>query len=48
MFSLLWVWRYHSIAIKNFGGVTGDTSGYFLQVCELLLLIGALIGDMIA
>ena len=48
LFSLLWVWRYHSIAIKNFGGVTGDTSGYFLQVCELLLLIGALIGDMIA
>jgi len=25
--------------IKNFGGITGDLSGYFLQVCELIFLI---------
>lgn len=25
--------------IKNFGGITGDTAGYFLQVCELCVLV---------
>lgn len=28
---------YHHMAMKNFGGVTGDLCGYFLQVCELLM-----------
>jgi adenosylcobinamide-GDP ribazoletransferase len=30
--------------MKQFGGVTGDTSGFFLQICELACLIGAWIG----
>jgi len=28
---------------KQFGGVTGDLAGYFLQICELALLVGGLI-----
>ncbi|MCM1191087.1 MAG: adenosylcobinamide-GDP ribazoletransferase [Butyrivibrio sp.] len=31
---------YRHMAYKNFGGVTGDLAGYFLQVCELGLLAG--------
>lgn len=29
---------YHHIAIKQFGGMTGDLAGYFLQLCELFIL----------
>lgn len=35
---------YRSMAKKQFGGVTGDTSGFFIQLCELCLLLGAWIG----
>ena len=35
---------YRRLALKEFGGVTGDTSGFFLQLCELFCLIAALIG----
>ncbi|GHU66640.1 adenosylcobinamide-GDP ribazoletransferase [Clostridia bacterium] len=35
---------YGRITLKLFGGVTGDTSGFFIQICELGLLFGALIG----
>lgn len=31
---------YRHMAKKQFGGVTGDTSGFFLQVCELAMLFG--------
>lgn len=30
---------YFYTAYKNFGGVTGDLAGYFLQICELAILI---------
>ena len=30
-----------------FGGVTGDTSGFFLQMCELMMLFGAWIGSFL-
>lgn len=30
---------------KHFGGITGDVAGYFLQVCEGILLLGLIIGD---
>lgn len=26
---------YYQVSIKNFGGITGDLAGYFLQLCEL-------------
>lgn len=35
---------YRRLAMKEFGGVTGDTSGFFLQLCELSCLFAALIG----
>ena len=28
---------YYRMAKKEFGGITGDLAGYFLQVCELVL-----------
>lgn len=34
--------------VKKLRGVTGDTSGYFLQLCELYMLIGFYIGTLIA
>lgn len=37
-----WVlWRYHRVALKQFGGITGDLAGWFLQRAELWML-GAL------
>lgn len=35
------------LAIKEFGGITGDTAGYFLQVCELTMAICVVIGGRI-
>lgn len=32
---------YRSMSYRLFGGITGDLAGYFLQVCELVLLIVA-------
>ena len=29
---------YRSMAMREFGGITGDLAGWFLQVCELLML----------
>ena len=31
---------YRHVAYKNFGGITGDLAGYFLQVCEIGILAG--------
>ena len=44
LFVLLTLLFYRRLAMKEFGGVTGDTSGFFLQLCELSGLLGALIG----
>lgn len=30
---------YRSMSYRVFGGITGDLAGYFLQLCELMLLI---------
>lgn len=37
---VIFIW-YHQMALKEFGGITGDLAGYFLQLCELGML-GAL------
>lgn len=29
---------YYRMSVKEFGGITGDLAGYFLQVCELTLV----------
>lgn len=38
---------YRYIAYKNFGGITGDLCGYFLQIGELVMLIVVVGGDML-
>ena len=43
-----WCLIYKKTSKKNFGGVTGDTAGYFLQICELLILAGIALGSVIA
>lgn len=31
---------HYYVCIHHFGGITGDLAGYFLQICELMILIG--------
>ncbi|MDR0925293.1 MAG: adenosylcobinamide-GDP ribazoletransferase [Hungatella sp.] len=38
--SLLVYWYYYAMAKREFGGITGDLAGYFLQICELALVAG--------
>lgn len=38
---------YRAMVKKQFGGATGDTTGFFLQVCELAVLGGAWIGGLL-
>lgn len=38
---------YRAMAKKQFGGATGDTAGFFLQICELSALAGVWIGGQI-
>ena len=35
---------YYRMSRKQFGGITGDLAGDFLQVCELAMLAGAVLG----
>lgn len=30
---------YYKMAVREFGGITGDLAGYFLQICELVILL---------
>ena len=32
------LWRYHAVSGKQFGGITGDLAGWFLQKAELWML----------
>jgi adenosylcobinamide-GDP ribazoletransferase len=40
----LWFFWYRRLALRQFGGVTGDTTGFFLQIAELAVLLGAVLG----
>ena len=40
---LLFIYYYH-MSVKEFGGITGDLAGYFLQLCELIIVICAVLG----
>ena len=42
------VLAYRTMALKQFGGATGDTSGFFLQMCELSVLAGVWGGGVLA
>ena len=45
--ALICVVLYFRMVKKEFGGVTGDTAGFFLQICELFCMIGAWIGALL-
>ena len=36
---------YHRMALRRFGGITGDTSGFFVQILELSMLAGIAAGS---
>lgn len=38
---------YKNMSYKQFGGITGDLAGWFLQTCELNMAIFALIGQIV-
>jgi adenosylcobinamide-GDP ribazoletransferase len=38
---------YGHVSYKEFGGITGDLAGWFLQLCELVMAIFALVGQLI-
>ena len=40
--------HYYRMAMRNFGGVTGDLCGYFLQVCELVMALVVVVIDVAA
>lgn len=41
------LWLYYRLVMRQFGGVTGDTAGFFLQICELMILLGGCIGGLV-
>jgi adenosylcobinamide-GDP ribazoletransferase len=41
-------WYYHHMAMKYFGGMTGDLAGFFVSVCELVTALTVVIGNRIA
>jgi adenosylcobinamide-GDP ribazoletransferase len=38
---------YRKTAVKRFGGATGDTTGFYLQITELALLAGTVLGGAV-
>lgn len=38
---------YRIFAYKNFGGITGDLAGFFLQICELMILLGVAAAEIL-
>lgn len=36
---------YRNMAYKQFGGITGDLAGYFLQCCELMILLVVVLAE---
>lgn len=47
VFAVLSALAYRRFAMALFGGVTGDTSGFFLQLCELCGLVGIWVGGLL-
>ncbi len=39
---------YRYKAYKSFGGITGDTEGWFLQICEMAILIFSFVGELVS
>ena len=36
---------YYKMSQKEFGGITGDLAGFHMQLCELVIAFGAVIGE---
>ena len=45
--AFVFVYHYH-MALKYFGGITGDLAGFFVSLCELVMLLTIIIGNRIA
>ena len=45
--SVCFYFFYKRMALRLFGGFTGDLAGWFLQVCELLLLAAVVITERV-
>ena len=43
---LAMVW-YYFMSRRQFGGITGDLAGCFLQMCECLMAVAVVIGDLL-
>jgi len=41
---VLW---YGVMARRQFGGITGDLAGWFLQMCECLMALFVVIGELL-
>ena len=46
--TILFYFVYKSMAIRQFGGFTGDLAGWFLQVCELVILFAVVLTEKAA
>lgn len=38
---------YYRMSMKQFGGITGDLAGFFLQICELVMALGVVAGEIL-
>ena len=38
---------YYKMSMKQFGGITGDLAGFHIQICELVIALSAVIGQII-
>lgn len=47
LLGVIWFFVYCRLALRQFGGVTGDTTGFFLQLTELLILFGTMAGILL-
>jgi adenosylcobinamide-GDP ribazoletransferase len=47
VFAAVSLFLYRNMAVRKFGGVTGDTTGYFIQICELAILAGVFAGNLL-
>lgn len=45
--ALLCLAYYRRLALKQFGGVTGDLQGYFVQLCEICCLSALVLSDLL-
>lgn len=45
--AVLSFFHYYRMSVKNFGGITGDLAGYFLQMCEIWMAAAAVGADIV-